>query len=89
MGRFCKTCRFLSADREACKAQCMFWVEFAKTAPRPQMGIWKPTFSPMIVSPRHVWSDLPAHPDIAALGDQTPREDWTETMDCPTWEGRP
>jgi hypothetical protein len=84
MSRFCKTCKFLKADREKQLAECTFWVDFAKRFPMPFSRISSPIFRPTVVLPRHIWNDLPVAPDIAKTSaDMT--ADWTEFMDCPQW----
>ena len=85
MSRFCKTCRHLTADREKQSATCSFWVEFAKTFQMPFGRIAGPTFQPMVILARHVWDDLPTHPDLAALGHDNATDPWSEVMDCPQW----
>lgn len=86
MSRFCKTCRFLVADKANLLAECMFWVEFAKTAPKPFAKIGGPIFRPMSVPPRFVWDDLPTPPDLVALGHDFAADPWSEVMDCPEWQ---
>lgn len=88
MTRHCKSCRHLEADRDQRWAECMFWVDFAKRFPLPFAKVNGPTFRPMMISPRHVWDDLPTPPEIAALGRDFASEPWSEVMDCPQWEQR-
>ena len=88
MSRFCKTCRFLEADKAQLKANCMFWVQFAEKFGRPKLGIGQPIFRPTAIFPRHVWDDLPTTPEMASLGHDWSKEALSETMDCQKWEGR-
>lgn len=85
MGRFCKTCKHLRADRVEQRAECLFWAEFAETFPMPFARIGGPIFREMVVLPRHVWDDIPTAPDLAKLGHDNAADLWSETMDCAQW----
>lgn len=85
-GRFCKTCRFLRADRAEPTAECVFWVEFAKTFPMPWAKIGAPArFGTMVIFPRHVWDDLPRNLALDGIDTSCVDGPWSEVMDCPQW----
>ena len=88
MSRFCKTCHYLVADKDALRAECTFWVAFGKAFPMPWARISSPQFQAMPVLPRHVWDDLPRASELAGIDASCVAGPWSEVMDCPHWSDR-
>ena len=89
MGRFCKTCRYLAADKERRHAKCTFWKEFEKTFPMPWASArdcLSPRFYDLLLSPRHIWDDLPRAKELDGIDTSCVDGPWSELMDCPQWQ---